>query len=112
MEIHENMGIEEEDFFEALDRYDKIVNYKEADFKVYNKISNLIMKAKIENKDIRSNSFINKYENEIYDIVFENNKNNYMETIEKACSKIIAKKIFIRKEKISEMFERANKYEN
>lgn len=112
IKFDESMEIEEETFFEALDTYDRIINYKEADFDVYNKISNLIMKAKIENKEIRSNQFVIKYENEIYDIVFKNNKDSNMETIEKACSKIIAKKIFIRKENIMQMFERANKYEN
>ena len=50
------------------------------------------MKAKIEDKEIRSNQFVIKYENEIYDIVFKNNKDSNMETIKKACSKIIAKK--------------------
>ena len=112
IKFDESMEIEEETFFEALDTYDRIINYKEADFDVYNKISNLIMKAKIENKEIRSNQFVIKYENEIYDIVFKNNKDSNMETIEKACSKIIAKKIFIRKGNIIQMFERANKYEN
>lgn len=112
IKFDESMEIEEETFFEALDTYDRIINYKEADFDVYNKISNLIMKAKIENKEIRSNQFVIKYENEIYDIVFKNNKDINMETIEKACSKIIAKKIFIRKGNIMQMFERANKYEN
>lgn len=112
IKFDESMEIEEETFFEALDTYDRIINYKEADFNVYNKISNLIMKAKIENKEIRSNQFVIKYENEIYDIVFKNNKDSNMETIEKACSKIIAKKIFIRKGNIMQMFERANKYEN
>lgn len=112
IKFDENMEIEEETFFEALDTYDRIINYKEADFDVYNKISNLIMKAKIEDKEIRSNQFVIKYENEIYDIVFKNNKDSNMETIEKACSKIIAKKIFIRKGNIMQMFERANKYEN
>lgn len=112
IKFDESMEIEEETFFEALDTYDRIINYKEADFDVYNKISNLIMKAKIENKEIRSNQFVIKYENEIYDIVFKNNKDSNMEIIEKACSKIIAKKIFIRKGNIMQMFERANKYEN
>lgn len=112
IKFDESMEIEEETFFEALDTYDRIINYKEADFDVYNKISNLIMKAKIENKEIRSNQFVIKYENEIYDIVFKNNKDSNMETIEKACSKIIAKKIFIRKGNIMQMFERSNKYEN
>lgn len=112
IKFDESMEIEEETFFEALDTYDRIINYKEADFDVYNKISNLIMKAKIEDKEIRSNQFVIKYENEIYDIVFKNNKDRNMETIEKACSKIIAKKIFIRKGNIMQMFERANKYEN
>ena len=112
LKYDETMGIEEEDFFDALDKYDKIISYKEADFRIYNKMSNLIMKAKIENQDIRSNGFIVKYENEIYDIVFEDNKNSNMENIEKACSKIIAKRIFIRKGNILQMFERANKYED
>lgn len=112
IKFDESMEIEEETFFEALDTYDRIINYKEADFDVYNKISNLIMKARIEDKEIRSNQFVIKYENEIYDIVFKNNKDSNMKTIEKACSKIIAKKIFIRKGNIMQMFERANKYEN
>lgn len=112
IKFDESMGIDEEDFFEALDRYDRIINYKEADFDVYNKISNLIVRAKNENKEIRSNQFIAKYEKEIYDIVFKDNKDENMETVEKACSKIIAKKIFIRKETIFQMFERANKYED
>lgn len=92
IKFDESMEIEEETFFEALDTYDRIINYKEADFDVYNKISNLIMKAKFEDKEIRSNQFVIKYENEIYDIVFKNNKDSNMETIKKACSKIIAKK--------------------
>lgn len=112
IKFDESMEIEEEIFFEALDTYDRIINYKEADFDVYNKISNLIMKAKIENKEIRSNQFITKYEKEIYDIVFKNNKDSDMEIVEKACSKIIAKKIFIRKRNIMQILERANKYEN
>ncbi len=112
LKFDENMKIEEEDFFEALDKYDKIINYKEADFKTYNKISNLIEKVKNNEQNIKSNAFITQYENEIYDIVFENNKNDNMETIEKACSKIIAKRIFIRKGNIMQMFERANQYEN
>ena len=112
IKFDESMGIDEEDFFEALDRYDRIINYKEADFDVYNKISNLIVRAKNENKEIRSNQFIAKYEKEIYDIVFKDNKDENMETVEKACSKIIAKKIFIRKGTIFQMFERANKYED
>ena len=73
---------------------------------------NLIMKAKSENQNIRSNDFITKYENEIYNIVFKENKNSNMEVIEKASSKIIAKRIFIRKGNIMRMFERASKYEN
>lgn len=112
LKFDENLQIEEEDFYDALDKYDKIVNYKEANFTIYNKISNLIDKAKKINPIIRSDTFINTYANEIYDIVFEDNKNKEMETIEKACSKIISKKIFIRKRNITEMFERANNYEN
>ncbi len=112
LKYDEAMGIEEEDFFDALDKYDKIINYKEADFEIYNKMCNLIMKAKSENQNIRSNDFITKYENEIYNIVFKENKNSNMEVIEKASSKIIAKRIFIRKGNIMRMFERASKYEN
>ncbi len=108
----EKMEIEEEDFYSALDRYDQIINYKEANFKIYNKISHLIMNAKKIEPTINSNKFITIYEKEIYDIIFEDNKNINMETIEKACSKIIAKRIFIRKRNLIEMFERANKYEN
>lgn len=112
LKYDETMGIEEEDFFDALDKYDKIINYKEADFEIYNKMCNLIMKAKSENQNIRSNDFINKYQNEIYNIVFKENKNSNMEVIEMASSKIIAKRIFIRKGNIMRMFERASKYEN
>lgn len=108
----EKMEIEEEDFYSALDRYEQIINYKEANFKIYNKISHLIMNAKKTEPTINSNKFITIYEKEIYDIIFEDNKNINMETIEKACSKIIAKRIFIRKRNLIEMFERANKYEN
>lgn len=108
----EKMEIEEEDFYSALDRYEQIINYKEANFKIYNKISQLIMNAKKTEPTINSNKFITIYEKEIYDIIFEDNKNVNMETIEKACSKIIAKRIFIRKRNLIEMFERANKYEN
>lgn len=112
LKYDETMGSEEEDFFDALDKYDKIINYKEADFEIYNKMCNLIMKAKSENQNIRSNDFINKYQNEIYNIVFKENKNSNMEVIEMASSKIIAKRIFIRKGNIMRMFERASKYEN
>lgn len=112
LKYDESMEIDEEDFFYALDKYNQIINYKEANFKIYNKISQLIIKAQNLDPNIKSNSFITKHENEIYDIVFEDNKNNNMETIEKACSKIIAKRIFIRKRNLIEMFERANKYEN
>lgn len=112
LKYDESLKIEEEDFYDALDKYDKIINYKEANFTIYNKISNLITTAKRIEPDIRSDGFIIKYEKEIYDIVFEDNKNSSMETIEKACSKIIGKRIFIRKRNIINMFERANNYEN
>ena len=112
IQYDEKLNIQEEDFYDALDKYDKIINYKEANFTIYNKISNLILKAKKIDPNIRSDAFIVKYENEIYDIVFEDNKDNNMETIEKACSKIIGKRIFLRKRNIINMFERANNYEN
>lgn len=108
----EKMQIEEEDYYRALEMYDKIINYKEADFRIYNKIIQLIFKATRKNPDINSTDFITTYEEEIYDIIFDNNKNEKEELIERACSKIIAKRIFLRKKYLRDMIERANGYEN
>lgn len=111
LQFDDKMGIDEEDFFMALEKYEKIISYKEANFVIYNKISNLIMDVSRANPNIRSDKLIVEKEDEIYDIVFNDSKNIEMETIERVCSKIIAKRIFIRKRSINQMFERANKYE-
>lgn len=108
----EKMQIDEEDYYNALDRYDKVINYKEGKFEIYNKISQLILKAQKINNRINSIDFIINYSDEIYDIVFKNNKNTEEELIERACAKIIARRIFLKKRNLSEILERAKKYEN
>lgn len=110
--FHENMEIDEEDYYSALDKYDKVINYKEGNFEIYNKISQLIVNAQKANKEITSVEFVVKYTNEIYEIVFKNNKNKKEELIEKACAKIIARRIFLKKRNLKELVERAYKYEN
>lgn len=108
----EKMQIDEEDYYNALDKYEKVINSKEGKFEIYNKISQLIGKAQISNNKITSIEFIIKYSDEIYDIVFKDNKNKDEELIERACAKIIARRIFLKKRNLSELLERAKKYEN
>lgn len=108
----EKMQIDEEDYYDALDKYEKIINYKEASFETYNKISHLIVKEIMINPNINSIEFVVKYSNDIYNSVFGDNKNRNEEVIEKACAKIIARKIFIRKKSLIDLIERTQKYEN
>ena len=108
----EKMQIDEEDYYNALDKYDKVINYKEGNFEIYNKICQLIARAQKINNKITSIEFIIQYSNEIYDIVFKNKKNKEEELIERACAKIIARRIFLKKRNLSELLERAEKYEN
>jgi len=106
------MEFDEEDYQLAIEKYSKVINNKEGNFKIYNKIIVLYDNVRRQVPNMRSNDFINNYAEEIYDIVFEEKKNKDEELVEIICSKIIAKRIVIRKNTINEMFERAKKYEN
>jgi len=105
-------NINEEDFYEAIEKYEDIINFKTSNFQVYNKIVNLIDKVKMTNNQIRSDEFIDTYDNEIYSIVFNNTEKSSNEYIERICSKIVAKKIFIKNRTIEDFFERVNNYDN
>ena len=106
------MEIDEEDYQLAIEKYDKVITHKEGNFRIFNKITILLKKAKERNPNIRIDEFINMYTEEIYDIVFENSKNKEEELIEIACSKIVAKRISLRNKTAKEMFRRAGEYEN
>lgn len=106
------MKIDEEDYYHAIDKYDKVIANKEGNFTIYNKITALINSVKKENPNIRSNEFINEYRNKIYDIVFSNSKNDDEQLIEIACAKIVAKKIFVRNSSLDSMIRRVAEYEN
>ncbi len=106
------MNIDEEDYQLAIEKYGKIIMNKEGNFKIFNKITVLFNTAKRLNQNIKSNEFVNNYVEEIYDIIFENNKNDDEKMIEIACSKIIAKRIVVRNNTLKEMFRKAEEYEN
>lgn len=108
MQFDSNICDDEEDYQMAIDRYEKIINNREGDFRIYNKISNLYRNK----KEISMYEFINKYSSEIYDIVFDGNKNKSQEFIEIICSKIIARRILLRKNHLEECFRKAENYEN
>lgn len=111
-EYDSNICNDEEDYQMAIDRYEKIINNREGDFRIYNGISNLYSSIKQRNQNIKVNEFINNYTNEIYDIVFKDNKDENKELLEKICSKIIAKRIIYRRGYLDDCFRKANNYEN
>jgi hypothetical protein len=110
----ESLKIDEEQFQNAIEKYDKVICHKEGKFKVYNRITLLWKEEK--NNSIKISDFINNNEEKIYNIVFEededNNEDNNDKMINLICSKIVAKRIALRNSSLNKMFRKADEYEN
>lgn len=106
-----NLGIEETDFLEAIDEYEKIIDIKSSTFLDYNKIISLYSKYKLKmGKSITIYKFIMDKENEIFNLIFPNKRKD--DIVLQTCAKIIAKEIILRSNSIEEIKRGVENYGN
>lgn len=97
----DKLEIDEVDFLEAIDEYEKIIDIKSSTFLDYNKIISLYNKYKLKFKGSLSiYQFIKQNGDEIFKMIFPDKNEN---SVLKACSKIITKEIILRSKNIEEI---------
>lgn len=89
--------VDEEQFFKAIEKYEKFINYKEGHFSMVNELIYLYEKYKQSNNDCLIIDFINNNLSEIYNLVFNKVLAPDTDIIELTCSKIIARIIVMRR---------------
>ena len=86
----EKLEIEETDFLEAIDEYEKIIDIKSSTFLDYNKIISLYSQYKLKSdKSVSIYEFIQRNKDEIFNLIFPDK--NKDDIVLQACAKIIAK---------------------
>ena len=103
----DKLDIDETDFLDAIDEYDKIIDMKSYNFLDYNKIIQIYKSYKLKNPSSTIYDFILGEEEQIFNMIFpEKEKNNVLN----ACSRIIAKEIIMRSKNIEEIKEGVENY--
>lgn len=106
----DKLGVDEIDFLESIDEYEKIIDMKSSTFLDYNRIISLYSKYKIKKNGIVSiYEFIKENEDEIFKMIFPDKDENI---VLRACSKIIAKEIILRSKNIEEIKRGVENYGN
>lgn len=107
----EKLEIEETDFLEAIDEYEKIIDIKSSTFLDYNKIISLYSQYKLKSdKSVSIYEFILGNKDEIFNLIFPDK--NRDDIVLQACAKIIAKEIILRSKSIEEIKRGVENYGN
>lgn len=107
----EKLEIEEINFLEAIDEYEKIIDIKSSSFLDYNKIISLYSQYKLKNvKSLSIYEFIKDKKNEIFNLIFPDKSKD--DIVLQACAKIIAKEIILRSKSIEEIKRGVENYGN
>ena len=107
----EKLEIEETDFLEAIDEYEKIIDIKSSTFLDYNKIISLYSQYKLKSdKSVSIYEFIQGNKEEIFNLIFPDK--NKDDIVLQACAKIIAKEIILRSKSIEEIKRGVENYGN
>lgn len=107
----EKLEIEETDFLEAIDEYEKIIDIKSSTFLDYNKIISLYSQYKLKGDKIMSiYDFIKEKKDEIFNLIFPDK--NKEDLVLQTCAKIIAKEIILRSKSIEEIKRGVENYGN
>lgn len=107
----EKLEIEETDFLEAIDEYEKIIDIKSSTFLDYNKIISLYSQYKLKSdKSVSIYEFIQGNKDEIFNLIFPDK--NKDDIVLQACAKIIAKEIILRSKSIEEIKRGVENYGN
>jgi len=107
----EKLEIEETDFLEAIDEYEKIIDIKSSTFLDYNKIISLYSQYKLKSdKSVSIYEFIQGNKDEIFNLIFPDK--NRDDIVLQACAKIIAKEIILRSKSIEEIKRGVENYGN
>lgn len=101
--------VDEENFFQAIEKYEEFINYKEGHFQIVNELSFLYDDYMKTNKNKHIFDFIDENVQNIYKIIFDK---DYDDTniIEITCSKIITRLILLRKTMFKKIVEGVNNY--
>lgn len=105
----ERLGIDEIDFLESIDEYEKIIDIKSSTFLDYNRIISLYNQYKLKNNKGTIYDFIKDEEKNIFKLIFPDKDETL---ILLACSKIIAKEIISRSKSIEEIKRGVDNYGN
>lgn len=107
----EKLEIEETNFLEAIDEYEKIIDIKSSTFLDYNKIISLYSQYKLKSdKSVSIYEFTQDNKDEIFNLIFPDK--NKADIVLQACSKIIAKEIILRSKSIEEIKRGVENYGN
>lgn len=107
----EKLEIEQTDFLEAIDEYEKIIDIKSSTFLDYNKIISLYSQYKLKKgKPVSIYEFIQDAESEIFNLIFPDKSKD--DIVLRACTKIIAKEIILRSKSIEEIKRGVENYGN
>ena len=107
----EKLEIEETDFLEAIDEYEKIIDIKSSTFLDYNKIISLYSQYKLKSdRSVSIYEFIQGNKDEIFNLIFPDK--NKDDIVLQACAKITAKEIILRSKSIEEIKRGVENYGN
>ena len=109
LEYKKDFGVDEEEFFQAIEKYEEFINYKEGHFSIVNEISYIYDDYIRKNSDKLIFDFINENINDIYNIIFGKDIKD-ADIIEITSSKIITRLILLRKSMFKKIIEGANNY--
>lgn len=109
LEYKKDFGVDEEEFFQAIEKYEEFINYKEGHFSIVNEISYIYDDYIRKNSDKLIFDFINENINDIYNIIFGKDIKD-ADIIEITCSKIITRLILLRKSMFKQIIEGACNY--
>ena len=70
-----NIGIDELDYYDAYNQYQRFINEKSSSYEIYGKVYSLYNRAR-KNKDITINDFVKEKKIELYNYFFEENIEN------------------------------------
>lgn len=110
IDYNKDYGVDEEQFYMAVEKYEKIINYKEGNFSMVNKITYLHDNYIKQNTDKLIMDFINDNINELFEIIFDKSANIETDLIEITCTKIITRLILLRKQMFKNIVKGANSY--
>lgn len=109
LEYKKDFGVDEEEFFQAVEKYEEFIKYKEGHFSIVNEITYIYDEYIRKNSDKLIFDFINENIEDIYNIIFDKNTED-ADIIEITCAKIITRLILLRKSMFKKIIEGANNY--